>query len=139
LNNDFSQHFHRIVRKKIHSNGLIKQNTILRGTYVDKSSVLEIIALFKNALEAQKIKINNIILFGSFSKNNFNEECDINLAILSDDFAGKGYWERINILSEAIYEVYKPIEAIAMTPEEWEKRDSIIVDYAEKGEIVYAA
>jgi predicted nucleotidyltransferase len=106
---------------------------------MDKSSVLAIIALFKNALEAQRIKIKKIILFGSFSKGSFNEESDIDLVILSDDFAGKDYWERINILSEAIYEVYKPIEAIAMTPEEWEKRDSIIVDYAEKGEIVYAA
>ena len=106
---------------------------------MDKNAVLDIIVIFKDALESQGILIKKIILFGSFAAGTFNDESDIDLVIISDDFAGKDYWERIDILSEAIYEVFKPIEAIAMTPEEWENRESVIVDYAEHGEIVYAA
>jgi hypothetical protein len=37
------------------------------------------------------------------------------------------------MLSDAIYEVFVPIEAIALTPEEWEKGDLSIADYAKKG------
>jgi predicted nucleotidyltransferase len=106
---------------------------------MDKNAVLDIIVIFKDALESQGIHVKKIILFGSFATGTFNDESDIDLVIISDDFAGKDYWKRIDILSEAIYEVFKPIEAIAMTPEEWENRDSVIVDYAEHGEIVYAA
>jgi hypothetical protein len=35
--------------------------------------------------------------------------------VISDDFAEKGYWERIDILVEAFYEVFAPIEPAAMT------------------------
>jgi hypothetical protein len=51
----------------------------------------------------------------------------------------KGHRERIEILSEAIYEVFEPIEAIAMTVQEWEGGESMIVDFAREGEIVYSA
>mgnify|MGYP001607528610 CR=1 FL=1 len=64
---------------------------------------------------------------------------DIDVVIISDDFAGKGYWERIDILADAIYEIFAPIEAVAMTPEEWERGDSLIAAFARKGEVLYAA
>jgi hypothetical protein len=34
-------------------------------------------------------------------------------------------------------EVFEPIEAIAMTFEEWEKGDSPIISYAGSGEIIH--
>jgi len=48
----------------------------------------------------------------------------------ADDFADKGYWERLDILSDVIYHVFEPIEAIAMTPDEWDRRDSMVVEFA---------
>jgi len=53
----------------------------------------------------------------------------------ADDFADKGYWERLDILSDVIYHVFEPIEAIAMTPDEWDRRDSMVVEFAQKGEV----
>jgi hypothetical protein len=49
----------------------------------------------------------------------------------------KSYWERIDILSEAIYDVFEPIEATAFAPQEWQSRESSIVDFAKNGEVVY--
>jgi len=57
--------------------------------------------------------------------------------VISEDFADKDYWERIDILSSAIFEVFAPIEAVAMTPQEWESGESRIVAYARHGEVVY--
>ncbi len=31
------------------------------------------------------------------------------------------------------------VEAVAMTPEEWERGDSFVVDFARNGEVLYAA
>jgi predicted nucleotidyltransferase len=104
---------------------------------VDKSSVLRIVSDFRKALETQSVKPQKIILFGSHSTGTQREDSDIDLVVISEDFSGKSYWERIDILSAAIFTVFKPIEAIAMTPEEWQSGDSLIADYARNGEVVY--
>ena len=104
---------------------------------MDKEAVLRIISDFGKALEAQKVKPQRIVLFGSYSTGTQREGSDIDLVVISDDFAGKDYWERIDILSAAIFTVFAPIEATAMTPQEWESGESRIVDFARNGEVVY--
>jgi uncharacterized protein len=104
---------------------------------VDKCTVLRIIADYGKALEAEGVKPQKIILFGSYSTGTQHEGSDIDLVVISEDFASKDYWERINVLAAALVRVFEPIEAIAMTPEEWERGDSLIVDFARHGEIVY--
>jgi predicted nucleotidyltransferase len=104
---------------------------------VDKSTVLRIISDYRKALEAEKIRPQKIILFGSYSMGTQREGSDIDLVVISEDFAGKDYWERIDILATALVKVFEPIEAIAMTPQEWESGDSLLVDYARQGEVVY--
>lgn len=104
---------------------------------MDKSTVLRIVSDFGKALEAEKIKPQKIILFGSYSTGTQREGSDIDLVVISEDFAGKDYWERIDVLAAALVRVFEPIEAIAMTPQEWQSGDSLIADYARNGEIVY--
>lgn len=103
---------------------------------MDKSAVLEIIVNFKRTIESKGIRVNKLILFGSYVKGGYRESSDIDVVVISEDFNGKDYWERIDILSNAIYEVFAPIEAVAMTPLEWEKGESMIVDFAKSGEII---
>ena len=105
---------------------------------MDKRSVLNIIDRFKNILE-QKVRISKIILFGSYARGNYNDSSDIDLIVISNDFAAMNYWERIDFLSGAIYEIFEPIEALSFTPSEWEKNTSFLNDYANDGETVYAA
>jgi len=106
---------------------------------MDKSTVLNICLQFGKAIEKQKIQINKLVLYGSFAYGTPHEWSDIDLVVVSDDFIGKGYWERIDILSEAICEVFQPIEAVAMTIEEWESGHTSIARFARNGQVVYAA
>jgi len=106
---------------------------------MDKGAVLKIIDRFRAVIENKKVKIKKVILFGSYSKGNYKDGSDIDVILISDDFASMDYWERIDFLSEAIYEIYEPIEAFLFTPDEWDKKDSFLVDYAKDGEVVYAA
>ncbi len=104
---------------------------------MNKKEVLKIIFDFKEALESAGVKPRKILLYGSYACGNYRPDSDIDLVVISDDFEGKGYWQRIDLLSAAIYKVFQPIEAVAMTPREWEQADSLIVDYAKDGEVVY--
>jgi uncharacterized protein len=104
---------------------------------MDKSSVLKIIFSFKNVLESKGTKVDKLILFGSYASGQYREDSDIDLVVISRDFENKGYWQRIDILTDAIYEIFEPIEATAFTPQEWQSRESLIADFAQNGEVVY--
>lgn len=106
---------------------------------MDKKSALDSLHRFRLALESKGIQIHKLVLFGSYAQGKAKEGSDIDVLVISDDFCGKSYWERIDILSDAIYEVFEPIEAVALTNEEWERGESAVVDYAKKGEVIFAA
>ena len=106
---------------------------------MDKKSVLEIVDRFSQGLMNLGIKPAKIILYGSCANHTDKEHSDIDIVVISDDFKGKTFWERIDIISEVVYEIFAPIEAVAMTLEEWEKGDSFIVDFARNGEVLFAA
>lgn len=104
---------------------------------MDKKAALKVLARFRNSIEMQNVKVDKLILYGSYAIGAIREGSDIDVVVISKDFAGKDYWERTDILSKAIYEVFEPIEAVALTPEEWDKGESTIVDYAKSGEVIY--
>ncbi len=106
---------------------------------MDKRAALDIVARFRQGVEARGIKPQRVILYGSYADGTQREGSDIDIVIISEDFAGKGYWERIDILADTIYEVFAPIEAVAMTMEEWERGDSQVAAFARNGEVLYAA
>jgi len=104
---------------------------------MDKKRVYEIISAFRNAIESRGIRADKIILFGSYATGQYREDSDIDIVVISRDFENKSYWERIDILSDAIYALFEPIEATAFTPDEWQSRESILADFAQNGEVVY--
>ena len=101
-----------------------------------QETVLTTIKKFKNALESINIQVDQLILFGSQAEGTAREDSDIDLVVISSSFTNKSYWERINILSDAIYQVFAPIEASAFTPDEWKSKKSLISDYAKNGVLV---
>ena len=72
---------------------------------------------YLHAVNEAGIRAARAVLFGSHARGEAGELSDIDLVVISEDFTGKDYWERIDILSNAIFAVFKPIEAIASMPE----------------------
>jgi uncharacterized protein len=106
---------------------------------MDKGTVVETLEKFRDSLEQRGISIAGVILFGSHARGTSREESDIDVVILSSAFSGKSLWDRIDMLTPALCEFAEPIEAIALTPEEWEREESLIIAYAKEGKVVYAA
>lgn len=106
---------------------------------MDKNTVLKIIERFKTLIENRCFKIEKIILFGSYARGDNNKTSDIDIILISQDFVKLDYWKRIDLISEIIYEIFQPLDVFLYTPAEWEKNDSFIIDYANDGEIIYAA
>ena len=106
---------------------------------MDKATAIKIVEQFYRGIKARGIKPQKIILYGSYASGTNVEGSDIDVVVISEDFIGKNYWERIEILSDAIYEIFAPIEAIAMTQDEWDRGDSFVTDFARNGEVLFAA
>ncbi|MBE7534062.1 MAG: nucleotidyltransferase domain-containing protein [Chloroflexi bacterium] len=101
-----------------------------------QDAVIKTVRQFKKVLESSNVQVEELILFGSHATGSAREDSDIDLIVISPSFANKSYWERIDILSEAIYQLFVPIEASAFTPEEWKAGQSLLVDYAQNGVVV---
>lgn len=106
---------------------------------MDKRAAVEIVKTFGKALEGRGISPLKIILYGSYANATNREGSDIDIVVISDDLSGLSYWERIDILTDVIYEQFAPVQATALTSEEWESGDSLVTEFARDGEVLYAA
>jgi predicted nucleotidyltransferase len=106
---------------------------------MDKAAVIKIVDQFYQKIKARGIRPLKLILYGSYANDTHREGSDIDIVLISDDFIGKDYWERIDILTDVIYEIFAPIEAVAMTQEEWDRGDLFVTDFASNGEVLFAA
>lgn len=100
---------------------------------MDKETVLNIVNEFKNNLTSKGVCIEHIVLFGSHTNNTQRPDSDIDLIVISDTFKGMDYWERINLLADAISDIFQPIEAVAMTKDEWDTKAFMAAKYAQNG------
>jgi len=68
-----------------------------------------------------------------YASNTYSEGSDIDVVVVSDSFKGLNNWQRIELMSDALYEVFQPIEARALTVEEWDTGESLTDLYVKSG------
>ncbi len=84
----------------------------------------------RTALESNGITVQKLVLYGSSSRDCSNHFSDIDLVIVSPDFCGKDYWERVQIISPLIPRSAYAVEPLLVTPQEWEEESSMIIAIA---------
>ncbi len=97
------------------------------------------ISLFANS---KKISIDKIVLFGSQIMGTANKESDIDLLLVSKDFANKSYSQRIKKLlglnRRLVKLTNKPFDILYYSDEEWENSSSLMIQEAkEHGKVIY--
>ena len=79
---------------------------------------------FLKILEMNNVKIDKAVIYGSYAKGNYNEWSDIDLALVSSDFTGNSFEDRVNLI-DYIYESGLDISPVTYRPEDFE--DSLFV------------
>ncbi len=91
--------------------------------------VMEKINNFIKLLESNNIKIQKAILFGSYSKGTYNKWSDIDLALVSENFTGNSFEDKVNLI-DYIYLAGKDISPLTYRPDDFENnyfvRDEIL-------------
>ena len=103
---------------------------------MDQNSAIELVKKFKDALVRSNVAVDRIMLFGSYATGCFNENSDIDVIVISESFTGLNHWQRIEKMTDALYELFQPIEARALTPEEWRSGKSMTAAYAESSNLI---
>lgn len=77
-----------------------------------------IICVYRDELTKMGFSISAIFLYGSYAKGKQHEGSDIDLIVISPDFAKLNTRERLEILGVAAGRIMEPIEAFGITPDE---------------------
>jgi len=82
------------------------------------SQLAEIIWRYRQELERMGIHCERVLLYGSQAAGTATEDSDIDLFIVSPDWARYGERERLEMLGIAAARLLEPIQARGITPEE---------------------
>lgn len=95
-------------------------------------------ALVKNLTE-KGIPVKYLILYGSYTRGNPKSYSDIDIAVISPAFEGKGILRRQELLGEALYSLGEPIEALGYSPREYKAPPpfSFLSEILSTGKLIY--
>ncbi len=103
-------------------------------------NIQEIIEEYRLRIERKGIRPEKIILYGSYAAGHPHAGSDIDLVVISSDFASIHPLRRLELLSLATAGMHAPIEAIGYTPEDIKTKgqDSVFWEIIQKtGKTVY--
>jgi len=102
-----------------------------------KNKVIEAIKFLEGCLIENGLNISKIILFGSQAEGKANEESDVDVVVISQDFHEKDIFQRAMLTKEAEIMTIKkfmiPLDIITLTSEEFESENSLVAQYAKNG------
>ena len=82
-----------------------------------------LIARYCRELKTMGIRVDRVLLFGSYAMGRAQEGSDIDLLVISPSWAPYNERERLEILGIAAARILEPIQARGATPEEVENND----------------
>lgn len=103
-----------------------------------KTEIKQIVREYVNALEPT-INVERIILYGSYANGRPHRWSDIDLAIVSRDFAKKSVWQRQGILGNALKNSDAMIEALGYSIAEYNHAipQTFLGEIKRTGKVIY--
>lgn len=94
-------------------------------------------------LEQEKLPVNRLVLFGSYAKDKFDDDSDIDFIVVSKSFRNMAFMDRVDktmhIDSKMVKEFLKPFDILYYSDLEWEAENSIPINEAKKyGRVLYS-
>jgi predicted nucleotidyltransferase len=104
-----------------------------------QSQIKRVVDDLVESLKRKGIKVNRLILYGSYANGRPSPDSDIDVAVISSSFNNKNLLKRQELLGEAIFGLNEPVEAIGYSYNEFMKRSrlSFLFDIVSSGKTVY--
>jgi predicted nucleotidyltransferase len=93
-----------------------------------EEKVEKIIHRFIDALTKKGIRIDQVILYGSYASGNMTPYSDIDLAIISPDF-GDDKYEESKTLLQAAWRIDPKLQPVPISSESFKKKDWVPLIY----------
>lgn len=99
----------------------------------EKNLAINKVKRYIRELKKHNIRIEKVYLYGSFAKNNFHRDSDIDIVIVSKDFHGIRFYDREKIVPLR-RKIDVRIEPIPYRPESFNEADPLAVEVMATGE-----
>jgi predicted nucleotidyltransferase len=107
---------------------------------MDQSTAIEAVRFFGERLSQEAVRVSQLILFGSYAHGAANEESDVDVLVVSEDFREKDIFERARLIGgperATIRRFQVPLDVILMTPEEFSSGASLLAQAARTGMVL---
>lgn len=103
-----------------------------------KTSIEELVQETKHFL-SRYIRVDRVILFGSYLYGHFREDSDIDLAVISDDFEKMSVLEQFQLLAKVPVFIDSRIEVIGFSKKDFSSpnRRSLLYLIKEQGKVYH--
>ena len=91
---------------------------------LNQAEVKRVGAEYKQVLEKHGIKVDKLVLFGSYARKNEQPWSDVDFVVVSNYFGKKNSFDELTEVNILANEVTSLIEAHPATPEEYENGDN---------------
>jgi uncharacterized protein len=96
------------------------------------ASVLNIINRYYQIISSMNIKIDKLYLFGSYARGTADDDSDIDIAVVSNDFKGDRFIDR-RILVPLRRNIDRRIEPIPFRPEDFQEYNPLVDEIVKYG------
>lgn len=97
----------------------------------DKRLIIDIVAKYADTVN-KEIKVDKIILYGSYSKGNPHKDSDIDVAVISPDFTGDKIEDRLRLM-KCRWNIDLRIEPMPFKPEDFVPDDPFVREIIKTG------
>jgi predicted nucleotidyltransferase len=106
-------------------------------------TIAVILDFLRSALQSHGLRVEKLVLFGSQARGTAREDSDLDVAVVSPDFAGKDIFERVDMTARADRDTIRrfvvPLDLVLLAPDEYESRSSPVASFAREGRVLYEA
>lgn len=97
-----------------------------------RSAIKKIIKTYLKVIAENNIKIEKAYLFGSYAHDNYREDSDIDIAIISQDFTGDRFEDRRRVVPLR-RKIDRRLEPIPYLPENFKENDPLVIEILRNG------
>lgn len=102
--------------------------------------IKEIANAIKIFLKGRNIKVDKIVIFGSYAKGKYSANSDLDIAIVSSDFDGKDIFQKSDMIKGLNWHLVErflfPFDIITVSSKEYQQSSSLIVDFIKEGKVL---